>query len=477
MDLQKHRRRRPAADAVNTARLPPHAEDMERAVLGCMLVAAVDSIPKCVERLRDGVDAFYDLRHQTIYRNMVAMHDKQQPVDILSVMQRLKDCELLDQVGGIVYLNGLQDAFTSAANLDWYLDAIREKGIRRKMISICTEVVGRAYEEGGAIEELMDEMERDVLGIRKFQTVSKAIDTPELVDRTIRKIEMYYERQGQLIGITTGFIDLDKMTGGLTGGEMVLIAARPSMGKTSLAMNMAEKAAVDLQLPVGVFSLEMSAESLMMRMICSRARVNMRNITDGFISERDFAPITSSSAAIRRAPLYIDDSSALSIMELRARARRMFQEHGIKLLVVDYLQLLQATIGKKRVENRQQEISEISAGLKALAKELDIPVIVLSQLSRDLEKQKRKPILADLRESGSLEQDGDKIILLYRPERGDDDDVDRDACPVNAIVAKQRNGPTGEVYLTFIKTLTRFENAAKVTDYDMPNDNQGSLPV
>jgi replicative DNA helicase len=254
---------------------------------------------------------------------------------------------------------------------------------------------------------------------------------------------------------------------------MVVIAARPSMGKTSLAMNIAEHVALEQKLPVGVFSLEMTAESLVLRMLCSRSRVNLRNIRDGFLAERDFPKLTGSAGKLANAPLFIDDSSGLSILQLRAKARRMAQQYGIKLFVIDYLQLLHSTA--RRAENRQQEIADISSGVKSLAKELNVPVIVLSQLNRELEKDKnRKPRMSDLRESGSIEQDADLIGLLYKPSSGDDEDSaapgeEQDAVPVNLLIAKQRNGPTGDVHLTFMKSYTRFENAAKISDDDVPN--------
>jgi replicative DNA helicase len=242
------------------------------------------------------------------------------------------------------------------------------------------------------------------------------------------------------------------------------------MGKTSLAMNIAESVSIDQKLPVGVFSLEMSSESLVLRMLCSRARVNLRNIREGFFSERDFPKITSAAGKLAAAPLYIDDTAGLSILQLRAKARRMWQQYGVKLFVIDYLQLLHSTA--RRAENRQQEIADISNGVKALAKELDVPIIVLSQLNRDLEKDKnRKPRMSDLRESGAIEQDADLIGLLYKPNAGDDDDgpsIEQEAVPVNLLIAKQRNGPTGDVNLTFLKTYTRFESAAKISADDIP---------
>jgi replicative DNA helicase len=297
---------------------------------------------------------------------------------------------------------------------------------------------------------------------------SQTLLIKDVVHKAINRLEEYHANQGMLTGLSTGFPDLDKMTTGLHGGEMIVVAARPSMGKTSLAMNIAESVAIDQKLPVGVFSLEMSSESLVLRMLCSRARVNLRNIREGFFSERDFPKITSAAGKLAAAPLYIDDTAGLSILQLRAKARRMWQQYGVKLFVIDYLQLLHSTA--RRAENRQQEIADISNGVKALAKELNVPVIVLAQLNREIEKEKnRKPRMSDLRESGAIEQDADLIGLLYKPSAGDEDEgpsTEQESVAVNLLIAKQRNGPTGDVNLTFLKTYTRFESAAKISADD-----------
>jgi replicative DNA helicase len=297
----------------------------------------------------------------------------------------------------------------------------------------------------------------------------------QLVSRAIGTIENYFNRQGELGGIATGFTDLDKMTDGLHAGEMIVIAARPSMGKTSLAMNIAENVVLNQKLPVGVFSLEMTADSLVLRVLCSQARVNLRSIREGFMSEGDFAKLRYGVDKLSSAPLFIDDTPGLSILQMRARARRLWQQYGIKLFVIDYLQLLRST-AKRAQENRQQEIADISNGIKALAKELKVPIIVLSQLNREFEKEKgRKPRMSDLRESGSIEQDADVVGLLYKPSASDEEEAgavveEPDGVPVNLLIAKQRNGPTGDVNLTFLKTYTRFESAAKVSDEDVPRE-------
>src|SRR2546423_11968657 len=436
-DLQKARRQKaPPTSALTVDRLPPHSIDAEKGVLGCVLLSRNECMGLCIEKFRAGSEMFYDLRHRHIYELLVEMYDPKAAIDLLTVQQRLKDGNQLEAVGGLAYLSSLPDAVPSAANLTYYTDIGREKHLLRRMIQTCTGVVGQVYEHEGEVDALLDEVERDVLRISEERVESSTRTIKDLVNRAINTIEEFHQRQGMLTGISTGFADLDKMTSGFHGGEMIVIAARPSMGKTSLAMNIAEHVAVEERLPVGVFSLEMTAESLVLRMLCSRSRVNLRNIREGFLAERDFPKLTGSAGKLASAPLYIDDSSGLSILQLRAKARRMFQQYGIKLFVIDYLQLLNST--SRRIENRQQEIAEISNGIKALAKELNVPVIILSQLNRELEKDKdRKPRLSDLRESGAIEQDADLVALLYKPSSGDDDDAagEQDAIPVNLLLA------------------------------------------
>jgi replicative DNA helicase len=405
---------------------------------------------------------------------LIEMYEKKEPIDLITIQQKLRDRQQLESVGGLAYLSSLPDAVPSAANLSYYGDIVYEKYVLRKMIHTCTSVVSRAYECEDDVDKLLDEAERDILQIVESRVEESDKSMKKLVQNAVTMIEDFFNRKGALTGIATGFVDLDKMTSGLQPGDMVVIAARPSMGKTSLAMNIAEHVAVEMKLPVGVFSLEMTAQSLVLRMLCSHSRVNFRNIRDGFMSERDFPKLVASTGKLANAPLIIDDTAGLSILQLRAKARRMHQQHGIKLIVIDYLQLLHSTAARSK-ENRQQEIADISSGIKALAKELQIPIIVLAQLNRELEKDKdRKPRMSDLRESGAIEQDADLIGLLYKPSRGDDEEggvaAEHEALPVNLLIAKQRNGPTGDVCLTFLKSFTRFESAAKVSADDIPSE-------
>ena len=467
------RRRAPNGSPRLVDRLPPHSPEAEQGVLGCILRSPNDCMGECLSKLKGGSEVFYDLRHQALFDLLAEMFDKREGIDLITLNERLTQRKLSEAVGGISYVAGLPDTVPSSANLTYYLNIVQEKFLLRRMIKVCTEVVGRAYDYEGEVDLLMDEIERDVLRISESRVQSSTSAIKDLVNRAINTIEDYHKRQGTLTGIGTGFVDLDRLTTGLHGGEMIVIAARPSVGKTALAMNIAEYVAIDERLPVGVFSLEMTAESLVLRMLCSRSRVNLRNVREGFLAERDFPKLTGAAGKLSGAPLFIDDSSGLSILQLRAKARRMYQQYGVKLFVIDYLQLVHST--SRRAENRQQEIADISSGIKALAKELNVPVIVLSQLNREVEREKgRPPRLSDLRESGAIEQDADVVGLLYRPANKDDDDSASDAAsaeahPVNLLIAKQRNGPANEdVCLTFLKPYTRFESAAKIQAADMP---------
>jgi replicative DNA helicase len=470
-DLTRSLRRHPGpGESGRVDRLPPHSVEAEQGVLGCILLSPHDNLGVCIEKFKSGGEAFYDLRHRHIYELLAEMYDRKEAIDLITLPQRLKDNNQLEAVGGLGYLMSLPEAVPSAANLLYYVEIVREKHLLRRMIQTCHHVVSQVYECEGNVEQLLDEVERDVLRISEERVDSQTMGIKQLVNQAITTIEDFHQRQGLLTGIGTGFADLDKLTSGLHGGEMVVIAARPSMGKTSLAMNIAEHVTVEQRLPTAVFSLEMTAESLVLRMLCSRARVNLRDIREGFLAERDFPRLTRAAGKLAGSPLFIDDTPGLSILQLRARARRMVQQYGIKLFVVDYLQLLHST--SRRAENRQQEIADISNGVKSLAKELDVPVIVLSQLNREIEKEKnRQPRLSDLRESGAIEQDADLVGLLYKPSSGDEEDgaaqETADAVAVNLLIAKQRNGPTGEIKLTFIKGYTRFENAAKIEPGDV----------
>jgi replicative DNA helicase len=470
VDLHKGKRRRSVLDARAmdaTDRLPPHSLEAEVGVLGCILLMPKECVGKCVERFKPGAAVFYDLKNQTIYEALVEMYEAKQAIDTITLHQWLKDREKLQAVGGLDYIAPLPDKVASSSNLEFYAGIVWDKYILRKVILAGMAMVEGAFTNQGEVDQLVDQCERDVLAIGQERVSTKTTDIKTLVTGVFNTMEKWHANQGALTGISFGLSDLDRMTTGMHGGEMIVIAGRPSLGKTSLAMGIAEAVAVDQHLPVGVFSLEMSSESLVLRMLCSRGRVNLRSVREGYFGERDFPKLSKAGLAFSAAPLHIDDTPGLSILQLRAKARRMWQQFGIKLFVIDYLQLLHST--NRRAENRQQEIADISNGVKALAKELDVPVIVLAQLNRELEKEKnRKPRMSDLRESGAIEQDADLIGMLYRPnEDGEPDSQPKDIVEVDLEIVKQRNGPTGPVHLQFFKTYTRFEMAAKIAPEDV----------
>src|ERR1035441_6282796 len=447
-------------------RLPPHSPESEQGVLGCIFLSPNDVIPECINILGETIEAFYDLRHQTIYGAMMEMYEKREPIDVITLQQHLKNGNMLEDAGGIAYLSTLPDVTPSAANVSYYAETVREKHLLRRTIQVCGNAISMVYDSEGEVDVLIDQVERDIMKISQSRSKVGDKTVKEFVKEALSDIEASFQRQGAIGGISTGFHDLDKLTDGLQRGEMVVLAARPSMGKTSLAMQIAEHISIDLKLPVGVFSLEMPGRSLVKRMMGSRARVNMMRVRDGVMTEGDFPKLATAAGKISVAPLSIEARAGLSIMQMGARARRWHQQFGIKALVIDYLQLITTFGSRRKYEGRQQEVSEISAGIKNLAKDLDIPVIILCQLNRELDKDKsRKPRLSDLRESGSIEQDADFVGFLYKkPAKEDEDRDEMDSVPVNLLISKQRNGPAGvDIALIFLKSFTRFESDRKST--------------
>lgn len=443
-------------------RLPPFSVEAEQAAIGCCLLDPQNAIPRCIEMMPAGSETAYDLRHATVLDILFEMYDAREPIELPSVVQKLKDRGFLEQVGGVAYLATCQDATPSAANVDYYLDIVREKYLLRRLLRTCTEICGQVYECGDKVNELVDDAERRVMSVSQSRISKGEVSTKTIVKAALTELEAVWSRQGALGGLETGFIDFDRLTDGLHGGEMIVIAARPSVGKTAWMMNVMEHLAVDLNLPVGVFSLEMTSPQLIKRSLSSIARVNLREMRDRGLMEEDVPKLVAASDRLGKAPLHIDDEGGLSIMQIRAKARRWHQKYGIKAVGIDYLQLANALGGKRKFENRQQEITEISAGTKNLAKELNIPVIVLSQLNREVEKDKdRMPRLSDLRESGSIEQDADVVGMLFEDKK---DEGPKDiAIPINMLLAKNRNGDRGDIVrFTFLKTFTRFESASRI---------------
>jgi replicative DNA helicase len=445
-------------------RTPPHSIEAEQGVLGSMLISPGDAIAEAVGKINE--EFFYVPAHQTIYSVLVDLWNVQQAIDLITFTQVLRDRNLLDAVGGPAFVTSLFTFVPTAANIEYYLEIVRDKYLLRSIIAAATESVRRAYEEQDEVNNLLDEVEQKIFAVGEDRFKGQMLSMKEQVMNTLESIEKLFENKGAITGVSTGFRDFDKLTSGLHSSEMIVIAARPSMGKTALAMNMAEYVAIQLKLPVAIFSLEMSAQQLVQRMLCSGARVNLAKTRDGFLAEADFPKLTHAASKLAEAKIFIDDSASLSILELRAKARRLKAQQDIQLIVVDYLQLLRST-SRRAQDNRQLEISEISAGLKGLAKELKIPIIVVAQLNRNPEIRtgsgKGVPRLADLRESGSIEQDADLVGLLVREEYYADTDEERQELEGKAelIIAKQRNGPIGEVKLTFLKDFTRFEDRSE----------------
>ena len=451
----------PTGSAQDLHRTPPHSVEAEQGVLGSMLISPHETIAECVEKINE--EYFYVPAHRTIYDVLVDLWNTRQGIDLITFTQVLRDRNLLDSVGGAAFVTNLFTFVPTAANVQYYLEIVRDKYILRQIISAATESVRRAYEEQEEVDSLLDEVEQKIFDVGEDRFKGQMLSMKDHAMQAIETIEKLYERKGSITGISTGFVEFDRMTSGLHPSEMVVIAARPSMGKTALAMNIAEYVAINEKLAVGVFSLEMSSQQLVQRMLCSRARVNLQRVRDGFLGERDFPSLTAAASKLAEARMFIDDSASLSILELRAKARRLKAQQDVSLIIVDYLQLLRSTT-RRAQDNRQLEISEISAGLKALAKDLKIPVIVVAQLNRQPEQRTGgKPRLSDLRESGSIEQDADLVGLLVRPELYEEDEEARveKAGEAELIIAKQRNGPVGEIPLTFLKEYTRFETRAR----------------
>ena len=443
----------------NLRKIPPQNLEAESSVLGGILLEN-EAINHVLEAVRP--EDFYRESHRKIFRAMIELTDRGEPVDLITLSEFLKGRGDLDAVGGTAYLASLADFVPTAANISYYARIVREKAILRSLINAATEIATKGFEEQGNVEEFLDTAEKVIFDISEKKIKAAFVAVGDMIKDTLKTVEKLYERKEMVTGVPTGFKDLDKLTAGLQPADLIVVAGRPSMGKTAFSLNVAASAAF-AGVGVAVFSLEMAKEQLVLRMLCSEARVDSSRIRAGYLGERDFPKLANAAGRLHEAPIYVDDTPAISVLELRAKARRLVRDRGKKvgLIVIDYLQLMR---GMGTAANREQEISEISRSLKALAKELNVPVIAISQLNRRVEDRgDKRPMMADLRESGAIEQDADVIAFIYRDEVYNSKSADKGVAEV--IVAKQRNGPIDTVQLAFLNEYTRFEDLAKRDEF------------
>ncbi|UCG11728.1 MAG: replicative DNA helicase [Deltaproteobacteria bacterium] len=434
-------------------RVPPHNIEAEQSVLGGLLLD--NEVLSSVLEILNG-NEFYRAGHRTIFAAVIDLFERNEPCDLITLANLLKSQKKLEEVGGASYLASLLDRVPSAANVDHYARIVKEKSLVRALINRATGIVASGFDSGLVVDDLLDQAEQAIFQVSEERINPSFFPIKEVIKQSVKTLEQLYDRREMVTGVPTGFVELDRLTSGLQPSDLIIIAGRPSMGKTALALNIARNAAVDGEVPVGVFSLEMAKEQLSMRMLCAEARVDSQRLRSGFLSEQDWPRLTRAAGTISEAPIFIDDSPVISALELRAKARRLKRDQHLGLIIVDYLQLMR---GSHRIDSREQEISEISRSLKALAKELKVPVVSLSQLNRRVEERHNKrPQLADLRESGAIEQDADVIAFIYRDEVYHPESPDQGLAEI--IVGKQRNGPTGTAKLTFLTQFTRFENRA-----------------
>jgi len=433
-------------------KVPPQDLEAEQYVLGGILIdpGALHLVAELLIPAH-----FYRDAHGLIFEAMLDLFESGEPVDLITLTHQLRKKNRLEQAGGATYLSALAEAVMTAANIASYARIVHEKALLRAVITKGAEIAARGYDASEDVERLLDDVERSIFELSQTRIKPAFFDLQTIIKKNFKTLEAAYQRKEVITGIPSGFKELDRLTSGFQPSDLIIVAGRPSMGKTAFALDVCRNAALKTGTPVVIFSLEMSKEQLGMRMLCSQAKVDSSNARTGFLQEGDFARLIEAASVLSEAPVYVDDSQTLSVLEVRAKARRLMMDKGIGLLVVDYLQLMR---GRHRTESREQEISEISQGLKALAKELNIPVVALSQLNRQVESRSdRRPLLSDLRESGAIEQDADVIAFIYRDEVYNKSEDNPNKGTAEIILGKQRNGPLGTVKLTFINKYTRFE--------------------
>lgn len=440
------------ATDITLERVPPQNLEAEQSVLGAILLDN-DALNKALEII--GVEDFYREAHRKIFRRMCDLSEKNEAIDLVTLTEVLRKNNEIESIGGVSYLASLVNIVPTASNIRYHSKIVREKAALRNLINTATEIVSQGYENREDVDDLLDYAERMIFEISEKRIKPSFVTIKEIVKDSFEMIEKLYEKKELITGLPTSFVDLDEKTSGLQPGDLIVVAGRPSMGKTALCLNVAQYVGIEKGEPVAIFSLEMSKEQLVLRMLCSEAEVDSHKLRSGYLGEADWPKLTNAAGKLTEAPIFIDDSPIISALEMRAKARRLKAEHGLSLVIVDYLQLMR---GRGKFERREQEISEISRSLKALAKEIHVPVMALSQLSRAVEqRQDRRPQLSDLRESGAIEQDADVILLLYRDELYNPDKEDNKG-KVEINIGKQRNGPTGIVNLTFLSRYTKFKD-------------------
>jgi len=435
-------------------KIPPQNIEAEQSVLGGILIEN-EAINRVMEILVP--EDFYREAHRKIYHALIELSERDEPADLITTTNELRKKGELEMVGGASYLAYLIDSVPSAANIEYYARIVKEKAILRKLIETSTEIITQSYEDRTDVEAFLDEAERAIFEISEKRVRPSFFPIKEIVKESFKTIEQLYKKKELVTGVPSGFKELDRLTAGFQPSDLIIVAGRPSMGKTAFCLNIAQYAAIEGRVPVAIFSLEMSKEQLVLRMLCSEAQVEGTRLRTGYLGESDWPKLTMAAGTLSDAPIFIDDTAALSVLELRAKARRLKSEHGLGMIIIDYLQLMK---GRGKAESRQQEISEISRSLKALAKELNVPVIAVSQLSRKTEERTgNRPQLSDLRESGAIEQDADLILFLFREEVYHRTEENRGKAEV--IIGKQRNGPIGKVDLAFLDKYTSFKDLYK----------------
>ncbi len=440
-------------------RLPPQSLEAEVSVLGGVLLEN-EALNRALEVVNEG--DFYREAHRQIFSALLHLYERNEPADLITLSEVLKKRDALEEVGGIEYLNFLVNSVPTAANIAYYAKIIKEKSILRKLINRATEIINLGFGDAGDVDESLDRAERLIFEISEDRVRPSFFPIKDIIKASFKTIENLYEKKQLITGVPTGFTKLDDLTSGLQPSDLIIVAGRPSMGKTALALNITQHAAIEDGIPSAIFSLEMSKEQLALRLLCSEAKVDAHRLRGGFLSETDWPKLTRAAGSLSEAPIFIDDTPGLTVLEMRAKSRRLKAEHNLGLVVVDYLQLMR---GRANSETREQEISDISRSLKALAKELRLPVIALSQLNRKVEDRgDRRPQLADLRESGAIEQDADVIIFLYRDEVYNRSEDNPHKGKAEIIIGKQRNGPTDKFELAFLDKYTCFENLSPIQE-------------